>query len=106
MLNGQIVFESSANWTKSESNFSKNGYLTVENALTHETLDICLAAADRVDLQTRKELNYESVKRTNVHACIGKETSLLQLIDLFSTFPKVWGVDGLEYLPVSHSGLG
>ena len=86
--------------------FSKNGYLIIENALTPETLDICLAAVDRIDLQIRKELNYESVKRTNVHACIGKETSLLQMIDLFSTFPKVWEVGGLEYLPVSHSGRG
>ena len=34
--------------------FAKNGYLIIENALTPETLDICLAAVDRIDLQIRK----------------------------------------------------
>ena len=74
--------------------FAKNGYLIIENALTPETLDICLAAVDRIDLQIRKELNYELDKRINVHDCIGKETDLLQLIDLPTTFPKVWGLIG------------
>ena len=74
--------------------FAKNGYLIIENALTPETLDICLAAVDRIDLQIRKELNYESDKRINVHDCIGKEADLLQLIDLPTTFPKVWGLMG------------
>ena len=74
--------------------FAKNGYLIIENALTPETLDICLAAVDRIDLQIRKELDYELDKRINVHDCIGKETDLLQLIDLPTTFPKVWGLMG------------
>jgi len=74
--------------------FSNNGYLVIENALTPEILDICLAAVDRIDDQVRKELNCEPYKRINVHDCIGKENDLLQLIDMPTTFPKVWALMG------------
>jgi len=44
--------------------FSKNGYLIIEDALTPKNLDICLAAVDRIDVQIRKRIELR-VKQTN-----------------------------------------
>ena len=74
--------------------FSNNGYIVIENALTPQLLDSCLAAVDRIDNQARRELDCQSDRRINIHDCIGKENELLQLIDLPTTFPKVWGLMG------------
>lgn len=72
--------------------FSNNGYLIIENALTPEILDICLAAVDRIDDQIRKELNCEPYKRINVHDCIGKENDLLQPIILLCLTDVLVGI--------------
>ncbi len=74
--------------------FKTDGYLLIKNALDPETLESTIAAVDRIDARMRKKLGYDEERRLNVHDFIGKDPYLLELIDLPSTFPKVWGLMG------------
>ena len=74
--------------------FKKDGYLLIEDALDPGTLEAATAAVDRIDTRMRKELDYDAERRLNVHDFIGKDSYLLELIDLPTVFPKIWGLMG------------
>ena len=74
--------------------FGRDGFFVIENALDPEILEKSLAAVDRIDSRIRSQKNGNPEQRLNIHDCIGKEPDLLELIDLPSTFPKVWGLMG------------
>ena len=74
--------------------FKKDGYLLIEDALDPGTLEAATAAVDRIDTRMRKELDYNAERRLNVHDFIGKDSYLLELIDLPTVFPKIWGLMG------------
>ena len=74
--------------------FQRDGYFVIENALDEEMLETAVAAVDRIDARIRQEESMGPTQRVNAHDCIGKDASLLDLIDYPTTFPKVWGLMG------------
>lgn len=81
--------------------FNTNGYLVVENALREPALSRVIAAVDRIDARERTESNRD--KLLSVTNIIHKDPALVDLIDLATTFPKVWGILGWNtYLYHSH----
>lgn len=81
--------------------FNEQGYLVVENALDAETTARLLAAVDRVDARERTDENRG--KLLSVSNIVHEDPALIDLVDLATTFPKVWGILGWNiYLYHSH----
>lgn len=81
--------------------FNTKGYLTVENALDEGTVARLIGAVDRIDARERTESNRD--KLLSVTNIVHQDPALVDLIDLPTTFPKVWGILGWNtYLYHSH----
>ena len=74
--------------------FERDGYLIVENALSHSAVDDLLPLADQIDRDERARVNADPIARMNHYDVIGSDPRLLELIDLPTTFAKVWGLLG------------
>jgi ectoine hydroxylase len=81
--------------------FETNGYLIVENAIPPELLERLLAVVDRVDARERTpDMAGKLLSKSNV---IHEDDAMVDLIDLPTAFPKVWGILGWNiYLYHSH----
>ena len=64
---------------KERAQFEKDGFIIVENALPASMIDGLIEAVDRLG---------------SGDDFLGKDDRLLELIDWFRTFPKVWGILG------------
>lgn len=74
--------------------FEQEGYFVVENALSPDEVDRINAAMDRCEIQSRNAKGVEAEKRLNQHDLIERDPVFMDLIDLPTTFPKVWGLMG------------
>lgn len=74
--------------------FERDGYLVVENALTANAVDDLLQLSDQIDHDERALLGSDPVARMNHYDVIGSDPRLLELVDLPTTFAKVWGLLG------------
>ncbi|MDA0838249.1 MAG: phytanoyl-CoA dioxygenase family protein [Planctomycetota bacterium] len=81
--------------------FEEQGYLIVSPALSENHVQELLEVVDRVDVRERnKEVPEQLLSVTDI---IGEDDKLVDLVDLPSTFPKVWGILGWNiYLYHSH----
>jgi len=74
--------------------FKRDGYLVVENALSASAIDDLLPLVDQIDRDERTLLGSDPGARMNHYDVIGRDRRLLELIDLPTTFAKVWGILG------------
>jgi ectoine hydroxylase len=81
--------------------FDTSGYLVVENALDSATTTRLLKVVDRVDARERTpEIRGKMISIPNI---VHEDSSLVDLVDCPTTFPKVWGILGWNiYLYHSH----
>ncbi len=81
--------------------FERDGFLIVPNALDPAMVDRLIVAVDRIDREQRtKEQQGRVLSVTDI---VHRDESFLELIDLETTFPKVWGILGWNiYLYHSH----
>ena len=84
--------------------FERDGFLIVENALTADMVADLLTLVDEIDRDERKRSNADPDARMNHYDVIGRDPRLLELIDLPSTFAKVWGLLGWN-IQLYHSHL-
>ena len=79
--------------TKDEQTFfNEQGYLVIENAVDPEAVARLLEVIDRIDQRERTpELSDKLLSVTNI---LHEDLALLDLVDLPTVFPKVWGVLG------------
>lgn len=81
--------------------FETNGYLIVENAIPPSLLERLIAVADRVDARERTPAM--AGKLLSLSNVVPEDPAMLELLDLPTTFPKVWGILGWNiYLYHSH----
>lgn len=81
--------------------FETHGYLIVENAIPSDLLQRLLAVADRVDSRERTPaMAGKLLSKANV---VQEGDAMVDLLDLPTVFPKVWGILGWNiYLYHSH----
>ena len=72
--------------------FETSGYLIIENALDAATTDRLRAAVERIDARERTAENQR--KLLSVTNVVHEDPAFVELIDLPTTFPKVWGILG------------
>ena len=72
----------------------RDGNFVIEDALDEAMLETAVAAVDRIDARFRQEEGMDPERRIKAHDCIGKDGSVLDLIDYPTTFPNVWGIMG------------
>ena len=72
--------------------FNEQGYLVIEDALDAESVDRLTQIVDRIDQRERTpELGDKLLSVTNV---LHEDSAILDLVDLPTVLPKVWGVLG------------
>jgi len=74
--------------------FERDGYLVVENALDQTEINELLSLSDQIDRDERTLTGADPLARLNHYDVIGRDQRLLDLIDLPTIFPKVWGILG------------
>jgi ectoine hydroxylase len=81
--------------------FETHGYLIVENAIPSDLLQRLIAVADRVDSRERTPaMAGKLLSKANV---VQEGDAMVDLLDLPTVFPKVWGILGWNiYLYHSH----
>ncbi len=72
--------------------FNSQGYLIVRDALGPDMVARLIAAADRIDARERPPEN--PGKLLSVPNVVAEDPALVELVDLPTTFPKVWGILG------------
>ena len=77
-------------------------YLHVPNAIEPEALAELNTAFDRVDAQYRAKLGIKPGRSMNLLDYIGLDDAFLELLDLPTTFPKVWSILGW-HISLYHS---
>jgi hypothetical protein len=77
-----------------QKGFETDGYFLVENALSAGHVVRLCEAMDRCETEARDAKGGEAEKRLNQHDLIERDPSFMDMIDLPTTFPKVWGLMG------------
>lgn len=80
--------------SQERAQFERDGYLIVENALTPEAVEDLLPLVDQIDREERVRHSADLEARMNHYDVIGRDSQLLELVDLPTTFAKVWGLLG------------
>ncbi len=81
--------------------FETNGYLVVENAIPPDLLERLLTVVDRVDARERTPAMAN--KLLSISNVVHEDDAMVDLLDLPTVFPKVWGILGWNiYLYHSH----
>ncbi len=86
------------------SAFDNDGYLIVRNALTEPLRSDIESIVDAHDAVFRSEPGIGPYNVLNEHDLIGKEPRWLELLDLATTFPKVFGLMGW-HIKLFHTQL-
>jgi hypothetical protein len=76
------------------SDFEKNGFLLLPNALPPAKLREMQDTFDDLESTFRPKLDLNIHERLNLLDCLALDERLLELTDWVSTFPKVWGIMG------------
>lgn len=84
--------------------FERDGFLMIPGALDTGLLDRLLAVAATADAEFRAEPGVGEFHVLNQHDLIGRDDVYLELVDLATTFPKVWGVLGW-HIQLFHTQL-
>lgn len=84
--------------------FERDGFLLLPGALDPGLRDGLLAVAERADVEFRAEPGVGPYHVLNLHDLIGRDDAYLDLVDLPTAFPKVWGVLGW-HIQVFHTQL-
>ena len=74
--------------------FERDGYLIVDQALDPAATARLHEAARTLDREYRTQVGVTAFHTLNRHDLIGLDDAFLELVDLPTTFPKVWGVLG------------
>jgi hypothetical protein len=74
--------------------FERDGFLVIRSALGPGPIAALRAAADTTDLEYRREPGIGPYHVCNQHDLIGRDPVYLDLVDLPTTFPKVFGILG------------
>ena len=82
----------------------RDGYFLVRGALDAPTVAQLLAVAEREDERYRQEPGVGPHHVLNLHDLIDRDASWLELVDLATTFGKVWGVLGW-HIQLFHTQL-
>lgn len=72
--------------------FNSQGYVVVENAIEPALIDRLLKAVDRIDLRERTPDTHD--KLLSFPDILHEDSAFIELLDLPTTFPKVWGILG------------
>jgi ectoine hydroxylase len=84
--------------------FERDGYLLVPEALDSTLCGAVHDAARTADTAFRAELGVGPHHVLNQHGLLGRAPAYLDLVDLATTFPKVWGILGW-HIQVFHTQL-
>lgn len=84
--------------------FERDGFMLVHGALDAPAVERLHAAAMRADARFRSQPEIGPHHVLNEHDLFGRDDAYLTLIDLPTTFPKVWGVLGW-HIHVFHTQL-
>ncbi|MEM7030729.1 MAG: phytanoyl-CoA dioxygenase family protein [Chloroflexota bacterium] len=74
--------------------FERDGYFTVENAISGDRVERLTAALDRITAEDKAKLKLGAQDRINILDFLGRDDEFLPLLDWHKTFPKVWGILG------------
>ena len=74
--------------------FEDRGYLIIENALSDAKRRLLTKAVDRINAEEREKQKIEPHKRVHERDFLGRDPAFIDLIDHYTTFPKVWGILG------------
>ena len=84
--------------------FEQDGYLIIEDVLEPELVAKLTEATDRVDQIERQKQGLGPQDRLSVRDFVGMDADFVELVDLYKTFPKVWGILGWN-IQMYHSHL-
>ena len=84
--------------------FEQDGFLIVPGALGPEQVARLRAVADALDGRYRADPDVTEFHTLNRHDLVGLDDAFLELVDLPTTFPKVWGILGW-HIQVFHTQL-
>ena len=84
--------------------FEQDGFIIVRDALSPATVDTLGAVARRADASFRSEPGVGPHHVMNQHDLVGRDDAYLELVDVPTTFPKVWGLLGW-HIQVFHTQL-
>ena len=84
--------------------FDEQGYLIIENALSPEHIEALTHLCDRLIAEKRQAENLGPHDAVDIADILGRDPSLVELIDWETTFPKAWGILGWN-ICIYHSGL-
>ncbi len=84
--------------------FERDGYLILEDVLEPDHVLKLIEATDRVDKIERQNQGLGPQDRLSVKDFVGMDVDFVELVDLYKTFPKVWGILGWN-IQMYHSHL-
>ena len=91
--------------TESEKQqFEDNGYFVVENAVPHEIVEKLTVAFDRVGAEHLGKDELPPDASFNILDFVGRDEIFIEMLDWYTTFPKVWGILGWN-IKLYHSHL-
>ena len=94
-----------------EEQFAERGYFVVPSALAPEQVATVLDSVAKVDDAFRLSMGIAETERMDLLDCLGAATSvgegepLLDLVDLPTTFPKVWGLLSSANISLYHTQI-
>lgn len=81
--------------TESEKQqFEDDGYFVVEDAVPQEIVEKLTVAFDRVGAEHLGKDELPQDTRFNMLDFVGKDDIFIEMLDWYTTFPKVWGILG------------
>jgi len=84
--------------------FERDGFVVVQQALTPAAVRTLRAVAASLDAEFRAQPDVTPFHALNLHDLVGRDPAFLELVDLPTTFPKVWGILGW-HIQVFHTQL-
>jgi hypothetical protein len=84
--------------------FDRDGFFVLDRVLPDAQIGAIEAACDRIDAEERRRLGADAHERVVIRDILWRDPTLLELIDLPTTLPKVWGILGWN-IQIYHSVL-
>lgn len=84
--------------------FDRDGYFILDRVLDEDRLAALETACDRIDAEERRQHGIGPHERLTIRDILWRDPTLLDLVDLPTTLPKVWGILGWN-IQIYHSVL-